>query len=395
MPDNRIVVLGGGVGGVVAVNTLRDRLTADDRITIVDKSPVHRFKPTFLRLLTGESQHSETIEPLKQFDDGPVSFLNAEVTNLNVADQQVETSEVTLDYDYLIVALGTQYDGTAIPGVEGAHHVYTADAATAYRDALEEFQGGDLVLGVCSRPYICPAAPVEAALLTEHFLQKRGIREDTRMRFFFPAPGPMKKAGENVMELAITALEKRGISYYGNYALEEVDAGELQFENGEAWDYDLLWATPPHRPPAVVAASSLADETGWIPVDRRTMETEVENVYAVGDNAKVVIPTIEKPVPKAGVFARQQAEVAAHNIANQIHGFDGQHQFDGVGQCFLASQYGLTGKAGMVETDFFAEPEPRADIKQPRQSRTWHWGKLLYEQNWHRKWFPANGGESA
>lgn len=395
MPDNHIVVLGGGVGGVVAVNTLQDRLAAGDRITVVDKSPVHRFKPTFLRLLTGESQRSETIEPLDQFDDGPVSFLNAEVTALDVSDQRVETSEETLAYDYLVVALGAQYDATAIPGIEDAHHVYTADAAEAYRGALEEFQGGDIVLGVSSLPYICPAAPVEAALLTEHFLRKRGIRDETSMRFFFPGPGPMKKAGDDVAEMAITALEERGITYDGNYALEEVDSGALRFENGEAWEYDLLWATPPHRSPDVVAATALADDSGWIPVDERTMETEVENVYAVGDNARVMIPTIGKPLPKAGVFARKQAEVAAHSIANRIHGSGGQHQFDGVGQCFLASQYGLTGKAGVVEVDFFAEPEPQTDVKQPMQSRTWHWGKLLYEKNWHRKWFPANGGGSA
>ncbi|MFB6095171.1 MAG: NAD(P)/FAD-dependent oxidoreductase [Halodesulfurarchaeum sp.] len=250
-------------------------------------------------------------------------------------------------------------------------------------------------MGVSSTPYICPAAPVEAALLTEHFLRKRGLREDTRMRFFFPGPGPMKKAGDNVAEMAIAALEGRGISYHGNSALAAVDAGELRFENGETWDYDLLWATPPHRPPDVVADSALADESGWIPVDRRTMEADVEDVYAVGDNAKVMIPSIEKPLPKAGVFARKQAEVAAHNIANRVHGSAEEHRFDGVGQCFLAAQYGLTGKAGMVEAEFFAEPEPRADIKQPRQSRTWHWGKLLYERNWHRKWFPAHGGGSA
>lgn len=397
MSNNHVLVLGGGVGGVVAVNTLRDRLSEDDEITLVDKSPIHEFKPTFLRLLTGESERDEAVEPLDQFETGPVSFLNAEVTGFDFDEQRIHTNNEILDYDFLVVALGVRYDETVIPGIENAHHVYTADAAQTYREALTNFQGGDLAIGVSSLPYICPAAPVEAALLTEHFLRKRDVRADSTLRFFFPGPGPMKKAGNEVAEMAIRALESRDISYHGNQKLETVAAEEkkIRFESGETWEYDLLFATPPHKPPSAVAESELADDSGWIPVDRQTMETNEANVYAVGDNTKVMIPTIQKPVPKAGVFARKQAKVAAHNIANQIHGTGDPHQFDGVGQCFLAAQYGLTGKAGMVEADFFAEPSPQTDIKQPRMSRTWHWGKLLYERSWHRKWFPATGGESA
>lgn len=399
MATDHIVVLGGGIGGVVAVTTLRDRLSdADADITLVDKSPVHTFKPTFLRLMTGESTPEETVEPLDQFNDDIVTFQQTDVTATDVENQQVDTSDGTIEYDYLIIALGVEYDESVISGFTDIHHVYTAEAAQQYRAALEAFDGGDLAVGVASLPYICPAAPVETALLTDHFLEKRGLREDTTMRFFFPGPAPMKKAGDNVGDFTVQALEDRGIAYYGDHALERVDsdAGELAFENGETLPYDLAVATPPHASPTVVSDSALADDSGWIPVDRETMETDDENVFAVGDNAKVMLPTIGKPLPKAGVFARKQAEVAAHNIANAINGTNKRHRFDGVGQCFLAARYGLSGKAGLVEADFFAEPGPQTEIKQPVMSRTWHWGKLLYERSWHRKWFPeAGGGEPA
>lgn len=397
MSNDHIVVLGGGIGGIVAVNTLRDRLDGDAVITLVDKSPVHTFKPTFLRLVTGESTPAETEEPLDQFNDDTVSFHRAEVTAIDVENEQVETSDGSLAYDYLIVALGVQYDETAVPGFTDAHHVYTAEAAQRYRAALETFDGGDLTVGVASLPYICPAAPVETALLTDHFLRKHGLRAETTMRFFFPGPAPMKKAGDNVGEFTVQALEDRDITYYGDYALTAVDsdADQLEFETGDTLPYDLTVMTPPHTSPNVVAESPLADDSGWIPVDHKTMETTAENVYAIGDNAKVMIPTIEKPLPKAGVFARKQAEVAAHNIANAVAGIDKRQQFDGVGQCFLTGSYGLSGKAGLVEAEFFAEPAPQTDIKQPVMSRTWHWGKLLYERSWHRKWFPTSGGEPA
>lgn len=396
MATDHIIVLGGGIGGIVAVNTLRDRLD-DAAITLMDKSPVHTFKPTFLRLVTGEGTPADTTEPLAQFDDDTVTFRQAEVTAIDVENEQVETNDGSIDYDYLIVALGVQYDETAVPGFADVHHVYTAEAAQRYRTALETFDGGDLTVGVASLPYICPAAPVETALLTDHFLRKHGIHEETTMRFVFPGPAPMKNAGDHVGEFTVQALEDRDITYHGDYTLASVnaDTNDLEFENGDTLPYDLAVITPPHTSPDVVAESPLADDTGWVPVDRETMETDVENVYAVGDNAKVMISTIEKPLPKAGVFARKQAEVAAHNIANAVAGTNRRRRFDGVGQCFLASSYGLSGKAGLVEADFFAEPAPQTEIKQPAMSRTWHWGKLLYERSWHRKWFPTSGGEPA
>lgn len=397
MPNTDIVILGGGVGGVVALNVLRDRLGDTAEITLVDKSPYHTFKPTFLRVLTGEENRTDALEPLTQFEDRVVSFEQAEVTEIDSEGHQVETTTDSIDYDYLIVALGAQYDEQAIPGFETANHVYTGDAAETYREALEAFQGGDLVIGVSRTPYLCPAAPVESALLTDYFLQKRGLREDTRMQFFFPKPAPMKKAGENVGKTAVRALENRNIEYAGNMVLSSIDdeAGEVRFEDGSRWAYDLLFATPPHKAPDVVTSSPLADESGWIPVDRHTMQTDADDVYAVGDNAKVMIPSIGKPVPKAGVFARKQAEVAAQNIASRIHGRDSRHHFDGVGQCFLASKYGLNGEAGMIEADFFANGAPESDIKQPRASKTWHWAKLLNERSWHRQWFPAEEGGGA
>ena len=397
MSGDHIAILGGGIGGVVALNTLQENLSTDHEITLIDRSPVHEFKPTYLRLLTGEREYEDLVQPLDQFAGGNVTFRQTEVTDIDADANTVETDDGPIEYDHLVVSLGVKYDADAIPGIERASHVYNADAARDYRATLDEFTGGDLTVGVSSLPYICPAAPVEAALLTDHYLRKRGVREDTTMRFFFPNPQPMKKAGDNVGEAAVNALESRDITYYGNYELTEVDddAGQLTFSNGETLPFDELFATPPHASPDVVADSPLADDSGWIPVDHETLETNYDNVYAIGDCAKILIPSIESPLPKAGVFARKQAEIVGHHIAARAKGGESSHRFDGVGQCFLASKYGLAGEAGMIEADFFADGGPASTIHQPQMSQMWHWGKLLYEESWHKKWFPQAGGESA
>lgn len=381
----------------MALNTFRERLDGEASITLIDKSPVHEFKPTYLRLVTGEREYDDLAEPLEQFDGGNVSFEQTEVTDIDPDGDVVETTDGPIEYDYLIVSLGVTYDEGAIPGFEDAHHVYNAQSAKEFRKALKDFSGGDLTLGVSSLPYTCPAAPVEMALLADYFLSKRGLRKETTMRFFFPGPAPMKKAGDDVANMAVEVLEDRGIEYFGKYELDEVDpdAGSLSFSNGESLPYDLLFASPPHRSPPVLANSVLSDESGWVPVDRETMETDYDNVYAIGDCTKIMVPSLGKTLPKAGTFTRKQAQVAAHRISSRIKGVETDHRFDGEGQCFLAAQYGLNGQAGMFETDFYAEGSPEAFIKTPRMSRVWHYGKLLFEENWHGKWFPATGGEKA
>ena len=88
--------------------------------------------------------------------------------------------------------------------------------------------------------------------------------------------------------------------------------------------YDLLVAIPPHRGPRLVREAGLANEAGWVPVDRHAGDPH-ENVYALGDVTAIPIPGRWKPdvplmLPKAGVFAHAQAQVVARRIAGEITG---------------------------------------------------------------------------
>lgn len=88
-----------------------------------------------------------------------------------------------------------------------------------------------------------------------------------------------------------------------------------------------------------------------------------------------------KPLPKAGVFARSQAEVVARNIAARRHGTAANARFDGHGTCFI--EIG-GGKAAQGKGNFYAEPVPTVALKPP--GRRWHLGKVLFEQTWLRGW---------
>jgi sulfide:quinone oxidoreductase len=156
----------------------------------------------------------------------------------------------------------------------------------------------------------------------------------------------------------------------------------LVFEGKEPVRYDLLIAIPPHRGPRLVREAGLANEAGWVPVDRATLATKHENVYALGDVTAISIPGRWKPdvplvLPKAGVFAHAQAEVVARRIAAEVTGSSAQDEFPGAGYCMLEAGESM---AGFAFGDFYAEPSPQIELRQI--GRTWHVGKVLFEQWW-------------
>jgi len=118
------------------------------------------------------------------------------------------------------------------------------------------------------------------------------------------------------------------------------------------------------------------DQSGWVSVDRGTLETRFPRVYAIGD--VVAIPLkLGKPLPKAGVFAHGEAEIVARNIAHAITGAGTTARFDGEGQCFI--EIG-DGKAGVGRGNFYAEPTPSVTLRSP--SWRWHLSKVLFEKAW-------------
>ena len=154
----------------------------------------------------------------------------------------------------------------------------------------------------------------------------------------------------------------------------------LRTKGGLEAGYDLLVYVPPIRPPRVIAESGLADGSGWVPVDRATMETRFPGVHAVWDVTLIPL-TVGKPLPRAGVFAHAQAEVVAQNVARSLGGKGHPTRFDGHGACFIETG---GGKAGYGAGNFYGEPRPAVKVRSP--SRLWHAGKVLLEKQILWQW---------
>lgn len=384
MSGKTISIMGGGIGGLMAANELRQLLPPEHRIVLVEKNAQHFFAPSFLWLMTGDRQPQQITRNVRSLVRPGVELIQAEAQAIDPSNRRVQTSAQTLDYDYLVIALGAEMAPEAIPGLaESAHTFYTFDGATKLRDTLRNFAGGKVAVVVSALPYKCPGAPHEGAMLIANLLQKRGLR-NSEVHLFTPEPQPMPVAGPALGDAVRQMLTDRGVVFHPMHKLTRVDptASKIIFDGQESFQYDLLAAIPPHRGPRLAREAGLANEVGWVPVDRATLQTKHENVFAIGDATAISIPGRWKPdvplmLPKAGVFAHNQAEVVAHRIAAEIAGIETQDVFCGDGYCMLEAGEDV---AGFAYGDFFAEPSPQIQLRQ--MGWTWHVGKVLFEQWW-------------
>ncbi|MBI3600904.1 MAG: NAD(P)/FAD-dependent oxidoreductase [Nitrospinae bacterium] len=380
-----IVILGGGVGGLVAANRLRQSLPHEHKIIIIERESLHTFAPSFLWVMTGDRKPEEITREVRQLVHDDIDVVHDEAKRIDIANCRVETASNTLSYDYLIVAAGAGLAPELIHGItEETHTFYTLKGSQKLHKALENFQGGEIAIAVSSLPYKCPGAPHEGAMLIADYFQRKGMRDKVNIHLFTPEPQPMPVAGPELGAAVRQMLESKKITFHPQHKLNLINSQthELSFHDKEPAHYDLLIVIAPHQGPKIVREAGLSNEAGWIPVDRSTLRTKYENIYAVGDVAAISIPGRWKPdmplmLPKAGIFAHEQAEVAARRIADEIHGRIPKAEFSGMGYCVLESGGGL---AGFASGNFFAEPSP--NVKLRKIGRKWHVGKVLFEQWW-------------
>lgn len=327
------VILGGGVGGVVTATELRKRVNGAHRVVLVDRTTQHLFAPSLLWLMLGLREGHQITRDLFRLKRKGIEVIQAEVEGIDLKAQRVGTTTGELSYDYLVIALGAEAMPEAMPGLaEVAHNVYDLRGAEKLWDALRGFGGGRVAVAIASLPFKCPAAPYEAAMLMEAAFARRGIRSQIQLNVYTPETLPMPVAGPEMGRLVKELVESKGIGFHPQLKLAAVDPARktLRFDGGREERFDLLLAIPPHRPPQAIRETGITNEAGWIPVDKGSMETSVENVYALGDVTAIKLPN-GLMLPKAGVFAHAQAKAVAERLVARLKGTSSEARFKGDG----------------------------------------------------------------
>jgi sulfide:quinone oxidoreductase len=381
----RLLVLGAGTAGTMAVNKLRPRLDPDEwRITVVDSEPEHHYQPGYLFIPFGTYRPDEVVKPKSQFIPDGVDLIMGEIEVVEPDRNVVRLGDGTeLAYDQLVIATGTHPRRDQTEGLDSdqygrtVHDFYTLEGATALADVLAGWTGGRLVVSVFEMPIKCPVAPLEFTFLAESYFEERGIRDKVELVYVTPLDGAFTKPVAS--KRLGTMLEDRGIALESDFMVMEVDTERnvlVSYDEREI-PYDLLVTVPVNMGADFVERSGLGDELNHVEVDKETfLSVDHDNIFALGDAASL-------PTSKAGSVAHFAIEVFVENFMRHIRGLPMTERFDGHANCFVESGH---GKGMLIDFNYDVEPLPGkyplpgiGPFSLLKETEANHWGKLMFK----------------
>ena len=375
----RVLILGGGFGGVATAHALRDQLPPGDEIVLVEQRATFMLGLRKTWVLTGRSSLEAGQRPLAALEPRGIQVRQAQVTALDPAARAADVDGTRVQADAVVVALGAALAPDKTPGfLAHALNVYDPDDIARAAGALAAFKGGRVTVGIFGAPYKCPPAPYELALLLQDYFRERGVR--ATLEVFTPQPMSLPVLGQSGCSVVESRLEEHGVTFLPNHKPTAVEAGEVVFA-GERRPYDLLLGVPAHACPPVVANSGLVEGGGWVRVNPRTLETQFPGVYAIGDITEIPLAN-GMALPKAGIFAEAEGRTVAARIAAAFAGHSSGATFEGEGYCFM--EVGQ-GQALMVRGRFLAEPAP--DVELSEASAQYLADKHAFEAERLQSWF--------
>jgi sulfide:quinone oxidoreductase len=385
----QIVILGGGTGGTMTANRLRRRFEQDEaEIHVVDRDDRHVYQPGLLFVPFGLASLDEIVRPRRRQLRGGIVFHEAEVASVELdRDEVVLLDGEVLPYDVLVLASGVRLQPEETEGLTGpgwnerVFTFYSPEGAEGLHGALEQFDGGRLVVNVVDMPVKCPVAPLEFAFLADWYLRERGVRERTELVYSTPLDSAFTKA--TCAEHLSFLLEEKGIELVTEFSAGEVDGvgGKLESFDGRTLDFDLLVTVPLHGGAAYLERTpGLADALGFVLTDKATLQALAKpNVFAIGDATDV-------PTSKAGSVTHFEAEVLSENVARYFAGRELDQGYDGHANCFIETGF---HKALLIDFNYEIEPLPGRfptvfGLPLLRESRLNHLGKLAFQWvYWH------------
>jgi sulfide:quinone oxidoreductase len=376
---SRVLVLGGGFGGVSTAHQLR-MLAPEHETVLVSRST--RFMMGFRKNaeLAGSGSMEAGSRPLSALEERGIRVVFGDISRIDAETRSAEVGGETIEADAMVVALGAETVPNAVPGLaENGYDVYDPERVPAASAALASLDSGRVAIGIFGAPYTCPPAPYELALLADEAARARGAKLE--LHAFTPQPMSLPVLGTAGCEVVEGRLGLRGIRFTPKAKAERVEEGKVVLAGGGEIPFDLLLAVPPHRCPPVLAETGLAEPGGWVKVDPRTLETGTPAVHAIGDCTAIPLAS-GQPLPKAGVLAEAEGRVVAERIAATLNGIRPEALFDGSGACYL--EIG-GGEAMMVRGRFLAEPAPEVELVGP--SRELLEEKARFEADRLETWF--------
>lgn len=381
----KLLILGAGTAGTMMLNKLLPVLNKKEwQITIVDKEETHYYQPGFLFLPFGIYSPKDVIKPKKDFFPKGADVVISGIDRIQPKDNSVKLMNgKVIDYDYLIIATGTDINPSEIEGMLGdgwrknIFDFYTFEGAKALGEHLTGFEKGKIVINIAEMPIKCPVAPLEFAFLADSWFTKKGIRDKIELSYVTPLSSAFTKpkAAEKFGDF----LSKKNIELIPDFNIARVDSESnkiISWDEREV-EYDLLVTIPTNMGDQAIARSGMGDELNFIPTEKHTLRSkEYENIFVIGD-------ATDLPSSKAGSVAHFQSEILLDNLLRAIEGKPLKESFDGHANCFIESGF---GKGILIDFNYDTEPLPGkfplpgvGPFSLLKETRMNHYGKMMFK----------------
>ena len=373
----KILVVGGGFGGIVAAEALAKKLGNGHEITLVSRSNKFVFYPALVRLAFGLATAADVEFDVREaMADRRISFIKGEIARVHPQHKQVTVAHGdfvgNLSYDYLVLALGRRLKTELINGFfEHAHHLLDLESAENFGLAVNDFKGGQVLIGHCPAARL-PVPVFETAFALARKFEEEGRRDQCTITIVSNEKLDEMFGGVAISASLTSAMQSHGIEFVHDFAISKVTPNAFVASDGRSMSYDLNMIVPPFGGPGALMGTPLTDREGYVAVDKTMRALADEYIYAIGDCANFA-------GPKMGHMAVGQAGVASDNLGARILGKPCSVTYNH--EMMMVIDEG--GKESVyVEKKDLGEEEP-ADIY---QSRFWGWAKRKQEQYWKARY---------
>jgi NADH dehydrogenase len=333
----RIVILGGGFGGVTTARHLERRLRhkADVEITLVSRENFFVLTPLLFEACSGRLELRHCAQPIRAALPR-TRFIEASVDHVDVERQTVravslEGASYDLPYDHLVVALGASTNERLISGSSNAFTFKTmADAWVLRNHVIEQFERADATSQATTRRGCLTMVVIGGGLVGVELLGEltafvddvlrfypRIRRDEIRFQLFEAGPRVLPEIDEKLAAVAADVLRRRGADIHVSTAVQSIERGRLRVGDTtiDAGTIVLTAGIVPSRVASDIAV--VHDQRGRLAVDDTMRSRSHANVWALGDCAAIPGPD-GRPYPALAQHTVREARRLARNIEAAI-----------------------------------------------------------------------------
>ena len=365
----KVVIVGGGTGGLSVMRNLH-RKRKDLELTVIEPSEKHYYQPLWTLVGGGVFPLSKSERRFNDFVPSKVNWIRDSVESFS-PDQNFLTTKSgkKIDYDFLVVAPGIQIDWDKIEGLvetlgkNGVCSNYSKEHVESTWEAMKAVKEGKAIFTFPSTPIKCAGAPQKVMYLAEETFRQRGVRDRCEVKFV--SAGQAIFGVQKYRDALEKILERRNIRTAFKYDLFKVDGPNriAYFKNAESGEileekFEMLHVTPPMSAPDFIKKSPLANEAGWVNVNKYTTQhNKYPNVFSLGDASSL-------PNSKTGAAIRKQGPVLVNHLLSAIDGTTGTEEYNGYASCPLVTS---RSSCILAEFDYDGKPDETFPFDQAKE----------------------------